>query len=86
VIDSTRLTGRYNMVFELTPEDYNGTLIRSAINAGVVLPPQALRVLDTASLDPFSRGLEKYGLSLESRRAPLDIVIVDSMRRTPTEN
>jgi uncharacterized protein (TIGR03435 family) len=86
VIDSTRLTGRYNMVFELTPEDYNGTLIRSAINAGVVLPPQALRVLDTASLDPFSRGLEKYGLSLESRRAPLDIVIVDSMRKVPTEN
>lgn len=86
VIDTTGLTGRYDMTFELTAEDYNAVLIRSAINAGVVLPPQALRVLDTASLDPFSQGLQKFGLKLEPRRTPLDVVVVDSMRKAPTEN
>jgi uncharacterized protein (TIGR03435 family) len=86
VIDNTGLTGRYDLMFELTPEDYNAVLIRSAVNAGVVLPPQALRALDTASTDPFSQGLQKFGLTLNPRRAPLDVIVVDAMRKVPTEN
>ena len=86
VVDATGLTGRYDLAFTLTPEDYSGVLIRSAINAGVVLPPQALRALEFASNDPFSLPLERFGLTLEPRRMPLDIVIVDSIRRTPTDN
>ena len=86
VIDTTGLTGRYDLTFELSPEDYNAVLIRSAVNAGVVLPPQALRMLDAAPLDPLSNHLQRYGLTLEARRSQLDVIIVESMRRTPTEN
>ena len=86
VIDETGLKGVYDLALELSPEDYTATLIRSAVNAGVNLPPQALRALDTAPGDPFSAPLEKYGLSLESRKSPLDVVVVDSARKTPIEN
>ena len=86
VINETTLTGRYDIVLELAPEDYMPVLLRSAVNAGVVLPPQALRMLDGANADPFSNPLRNVGLTLESRKAPLDIIVVDAIAKTPTEN
>jgi uncharacterized protein (TIGR03435 family) len=84
VIDATALGGRYTFTIEIAEGDYFGSIVRSALNAGVVLPPQALRALDFASRDPFSATLQKYGLTLESRKANLEVMVVDSMRRTPT--
>lgn len=86
VVDMTDLKGAYDLTLDFTVEDYTGLLIRSAINAGVVLPPQAMRALDGAAADPLSGPLRKYGLALEPRKAPLPIVVVDSMQKTPTEN
>ena len=86
VLDTTDLKGTYDLTLDLSPEDYQAVLIRSALNAGVVLPPQALRALDLGSSDPFAGPLQKLGLILESRKAPLDVVVVDSMRKTPLEN
>ena len=86
VVDTTELEGQYDMTLELTPEDYTAMRIRSAVNAGVSLPPQALRALDSASADPLSAALQKYGLTFESRRLPLDVIVVDSASRSPTEN
>jgi uncharacterized protein (TIGR03435 family) len=86
VIDATGLTAQYDLAFDLTPEEYGAVLIRSAVNAGVVLPPQALRLLDGASNDSFSGPLQQFGLALESRKSPLEVIVVDSMRRTPTDN
>jgi uncharacterized protein (TIGR03435 family) len=86
VIDGTDLHGTYDLVLELTPEDYQAMLIRSAIYAGVVLPPQALRALDNSSGDSLANALQKVGLKLEPRKAPLDFLVVDSMQRKPTEN
>jgi uncharacterized protein (TIGR03435 family) len=86
VLDMTQTTGRYDMTLDIAPEDYTPMLIRSAVNAGVSLPAQALRLLDGASNDPLSGPLQKTGLTLESRKAPLDVIVVDSSLKTPTEN
>ena len=86
VINETGLTGKYDATLELAPEDYMPVLIQSAVNAGVVLPPQALRMLDGANADPFSNPLRTVGLTLESRKAPLDVLVVDAIAKTPTEN
>ena len=86
VINETGLDGKYDATLELAPEDYMPVLIRSAVNAGVVLPPQALRMLDGANADPFSNPLRTVGLTLESRKAPLDVIVVDAIAKTPTEN
>ena len=46
----------------------------------------ALRVLDGPSPASLFDGLAKFGPKLETRRTPLDVLVVDSARKTPTEN
>jgi uncharacterized protein (TIGR03435 family) len=86
VINQTGLTGTYDIVLDIAPDDFTPLIIRSAINAGVTLPPQALRLLDNANTDPLSGPLRDVGLTLESRKAPLEVVVVDAISQTPTEN
>src|SRR5205814_8675264 len=49
VLDTTGLRGSYDVSFDLAPEDYRAMLIRAAVAAGLVLSPDALRVLDGSS-------------------------------------
>lgn len=86
VVDQTGLTATYDITLELTPEDFQALMVRSAVAAGVTLPPQAMRVLDTASGDSLHDALAKIGLKLEAKKVPLDVIVVDSVNRTPTEN
>jgi len=86
VVDMTGLPGNYDFVLEFTPEDYQAMLIRSAVNAGVVLPPQAIHMMETASGDSLMTSIESLGLKLERRKAPLDVLIIDKMERAPTDN
>ena len=86
VVDQSGLTKTYDFTLDLTPEDYTAVLMRSAVNAGVPLPPQAMRLLDTASPDTLSAPLSRLGLTFERRRAPLEVIVVDSLLKTPTEN
>jgi uncharacterized protein (TIGR03435 family) len=86
VLDQTGLTKTYDLTLELTPDEFNAIRVRAAVNAGVTLPPQALRVLDNASPDTMSGPLSKFGLTFDARRAPLDVIVVDSASKTPTEN
>src|SRR5262249_51335522 len=64
IIDTTGLKGKYNFVLEVAPDDYRAMLIRSAVTAGVVMPPQALRLLDFNSADSLFAAVEKLGLKL----------------------
>jgi uncharacterized protein (TIGR03435 family) len=85
VIDATGLTGTYDFSFAVTPEEYQTLLIRAAVNSGVVLPPQALRLLDNGG-DPLGSALEQLGLKLDSRKAPVELLVVDQVLKTPAEN
>ena len=62
------------------------TLLRSAVNAGLRLPPQLARLLDVGPANPVGPALEAAGIALDSRRAPLDVVVIESILRSPTEN
>src|SRR5215471_8873459 len=86
VTDETGLKGKYDFSIDVTPEDYQGMLIHAAINAGVVLPPQALKFMESAGTDSLMRGLDSLGLKLESKKAQLDVLVVDRISKTPTEN
>jgi uncharacterized protein (TIGR03435 family) len=87
VVDKTALKGNYDLSLDLTAEDYRSMLIRSAVVAGVVLPPEVLRLID-GSPAPTSLfdALDKLGLKLVTRKAPLDVLVVDKISKTPTEN
>jgi uncharacterized protein (TIGR03435 family) len=87
VVDLTGVNGSYDVAFDLSPEDYRMMLIRAATAAGLVMSPDALRALD-GSPTPASLfdGLARFGLKLEAHRVPLEVLVVDSIRKTPTEN
>ena len=85
VIDATGLKGTYDFNFNVTPEEYQTLLIRAAVNSGVVLPPQALRLLDNCG-DPLGSAVEQLGLKLDSRKTPVELFVVDQALKTPTDN
>jgi uncharacterized protein (TIGR03435 family) len=86
VIDTTNVKGNYDFVLELSPEDFRAMGIRSAIAAGVALPPQAIQMAEAASGDSLSNALEKLGLKLESRKAPVEVLVIDHAEKAPSEN
>jgi uncharacterized protein (TIGR03435 family) len=86
IVDMTGLMGQYDLAFEIPPDEYQPMLIRSAVYAGVSLPPQALRLLDTSSPAALGDAMQQVGLKLEARKAPLDVLVIDDALKTPTAN
>jgi uncharacterized protein (TIGR03435 family) len=86
VVDMTNLTAAYDIKLDFTPEDYTAMLIRSAIAAGVALPPQALKALEYSSGDSLTSSLQTVGLKLDPRKAPLPVLVIDHMEKSPTAN
>jgi uncharacterized protein (TIGR03435 family) len=86
IVDMTDLNGSYDFTLDLTQEDYRVMLIHAGVAAGVTLPPEALRLLDGASLASLYDAMQKVGLKLDARKAPLDLLVIDEARKTPTEN
>ena len=86
IVDMTDLKGAYDITLDIAQEDYRVMLIRAGVAAGVSLPPEALRLLDGASVPSFFDAVEKVGLKLDARKAPMDMIVVDDGRKTPTEN
>jgi uncharacterized protein (TIGR03435 family) len=85
VLDVTELKGTYDFEFKVTPEDTQTLMIRAAINAGVQLPPQAMRLLDNGG-NPLEGAAEQLGLKLDSRKMPVEIIVIDQIQKTPTDN
>jgi uncharacterized protein (TIGR03435 family) len=45
-----------------------------------------MRLLEESSGDSLFAAVEKLGLKMESAKAPLDVLVIDHMSKTPTEN
>lgn len=86
VVDMTNLKGNYDFLLELSPEDFRAMGIRAAVAAGVAIPPQALQMAEAASGDSLANALDKLGLKLESRKAPVEVLVIDHAEKTPSEN
>ena len=86
VVDMTNLKGLYSFGLTFQAEDFMVIRIRTALSAGVEMPPQAMRLLENASDGPVLSAVETLGLKLESRKAPLQVLVVDSALKAPTEN
>jgi uncharacterized protein (TIGR03435 family) len=87
IVDMTGLKGQYDLGFDVNAEDYRPMLIRSAIYAGVVLSPQAVRLAERSSGGgALSDALQQIGLKLEAQKAPLDVLVIDDALKTPTSN
>ena len=89
VLDMTELKGAYEFSLRFSPEDFRAMRLRAAMAAGisVSLPPETMRaVLDGASGDSLFAAMEPLGLKLDARKAPLDVLVIDRIAKTPSAN
>lgn len=85
VMDLTDLKGTYDFEFNVSPEETQTLMIHAAVAAGVQLPPQALRLLEGGG-NPIESGAEQLGLKLDSRKMAVEIIVIDQIQKTPTDN
>jgi uncharacterized protein (TIGR03435 family) len=86
IVNLTDLKGYYDLTLEVTPEDYQAMLIRAAVNSGMVLPPQVVRLAEGNSASSLMDAAQKVGLKVDARKSPLDLLVVDQELKTPTAN
>jgi uncharacterized protein (TIGR03435 family) len=84
VVDLTELKGTYQVTLDLSMED----LRNAARSAGLVGPGRGGG--GDAASDPGGASIfaavQQLGLRLEPRKTPVDIVVIDHLEKTPTEN
>jgi|SRR5579862_8705181 len=84
--DKTNLKGRYEVTLDVSQDDYRWMLIHAGVSAGVVLPPEALRLIELPGGDTLMTALQKAGLTLTPRKGSLEMLVVDRAQKTPLEN
>jgi uncharacterized protein (TIGR03435 family) len=98
VVDETELTGSYQVALELPMEDLmRMARARAPELAGLGAPGAGFGVTAGAAgagapvaSDPSGtsifQAVQKLGLKLEPRKAPLETIVVDHLEKSPTEN
>jgi uncharacterized protein (TIGR03435 family) len=91
VVDMTELKGDYEVALEISMAD----IMAMARAAGQVIPggpgggEPGKAPLDTAS-DPSGNSIfdaiQKLGLKLEARKGPIEVIVIDHVEKTPTDN
>jgi len=83
VLDMTGLQGAYEMQFDVSGEE-----VRNAARAhgfAIPPPPAGEALSDPAGVSLVS-SLRRLGLKLESRKAPIEVLVIDKVEKVPTEN
>jgi uncharacterized protein (TIGR03435 family) len=80
VVEMTGIGGTYDFSLEYSWDEVR-SLVRSTSGGATELPANAA---DTAN--SIFTSLAAFGLKLEPRKAPIEVVVVDHIERTPTEN
>lgn len=91
VVDMTELKGEYQVTLDLSMDDLK-TVARAA-GVGAMMPGAAaggdagggVQASDPSGSSIFA-SIQQMGLKLESRKAPLDFIVVDHFEKSPTEN
>ncbi|MBZ5578262.1 MAG: TIGR03435 family protein [Acidobacteriia bacterium] len=86
IVDITGLTGVYDLSVTVTQEDAQVMMIRAAVNAGMTLAPQVIQYMDNGSIASLLDGFQQLGLKLDTRKMPMDLLVVDRLSKTPSEN
>ncbi len=86
VVDLTELKGNYDFTLQFAPEDFGAMMMRAAIAAGIVLPPEALKLIDASNGDSLFNAIETLGLKLEKRKAPIEVLVIDHIEKSPSDN
>lgn len=82
IVDLTGLRGYFDISLEISLADMTA-VARPGVNDGAAAPPTAP---DPRSEPSLSEALQKLGLKLESRTAPVSQLVIDRLEKTPNEN
>jgi uncharacterized protein (TIGR03435 family) len=93
VVDMTGVKGRYQAVLDvsysalLSPPGRPASML-GQVNLSSYVSKMQFRVGKDQDiwLDAFQTALKKLGLRLEQRNVPVEMIVVDHLERTPTEN
>ena len=80
VVDMTGIGGTYDFSLEYSWDEVR-SLVRSTSGGATELPANP-----NAPGNSIFTSLAAFGLRLEARKAPIEVVVVDRVERTPTEN
>ena len=97
VVDMTKLNGNYQVALEMSKEDERAYFTARAAALGITLdmPPDgvsggrgddAATASDPSGVPTIFKALEKLGLKLERRKVPVEMIVVDYLEKTPTDN
>jgi len=77
VIDQTGLTGRFNYFLDIEP--YFSEESRKATGPGGGPPPDANAIIAVAMQ-------KELGIKVESKKVPVEVIVVDRVEKSPAEN
>ena len=80
VVDMTGLNGVYDVTLEYSLEEVRNVL--RVTGSSVTIPDSAAAAFPGSIRDSFAA----LGLRLEARKAPMDVLVIDHMERTPLAN
>ncbi len=87
VIDQTGIKGDYDFQLEFAPDETK--MMRVATAAGMPPPGSHAPAPADAAAEPgqsIFTSIQKYGLKLDARKSPTEVIVIDRAERTPTEN
>lgn len=88
IVDMTGLTGKYDFTLIFEPERNMGMAM--ALKGAMPSPPPgagpAPEGADETAPALTTAVQDQLGLKLEPRKAPLDLIVIDHLEKTPTEN
>jgi uncharacterized protein (TIGR03435 family) len=87
VIDMTELKGKYKVILELPVQELMNLAKKAMPEYAAVLGGAApVGVASDPSGGSIFQAVKQLGLSLDTRKVPMDTIVVDSVEKEPTEN
>ena len=100
VVDMTGLAERYDFTVDFAPDQAAFMSKIGAIPGGIMPPPPlaggggpgpgdagpGFNARETDAATIFVAVQEQLGLKLESKKAPADLLVIDHLEKTPSEN
>ena len=82
IVDMTDLKGRYDFTLDVGLED----MLALARAAGMNIPMPPNMTAPAPGSSAVFTAIQQYGLKLEPRKAPIEMLVIDHVEKTPTEN
>ena len=86
VVDKTGLAGTYDVMLDFSPEGMGPGPKGPAPGEAGGNPAEAPRDSNDSGPTIFTALQEQLGLKLESRKGPVDLLVVESVEKVPTKN